>query len=248
MIKLGIVDDNVQITNFLKDYFANFPHIEVVGVAYNGKDGLHLAETQEMDILLLDIVMPYIDGLTLLQTIQDKQLPLHVIFLSAMGNEAVTQRAYELGAKHFFLKPFDPEQLVNTINTVAGDSTITTTINSNTDQTASANEKLISELLKSVGVPAHLKGYLYLKEALQMALTEEELTGKITRYYYPAIAKKFSTTASKVERSIRNAIEVAWHRGDHEIIKRIFVTNQDRPSNTEFIATLLEQLLYENVN
>jgi two-component system, response regulator, stage 0 sporulation protein A len=258
-IKVCIVDDNRELVSLLEEYISNQNDMEVIGVARNGQECLNLLKEKDPDVLVLDIIMPHLDGLAVLEKLRDMKkdkLP-NVIMLTAFGQEDVTKKAVELGAAYFILKPFDMENLVNHIRQVSGKSMqLIKRSNNNTINKQPAENKpknldaSITSIIHEIGVPAHIKGYLYLREAISMVYNDIELLGSITKVLYPDIAKKYNTTASRVERAIRHAIEVAWSRGNIESISNLFgytvSMSKAKPTNSEFIAMVADKLRLEH--
>lgn len=258
-IKVAIADDNKELVKTLEMYLGNHPQIEVVGTAANGKICLNMLENQAPDILLLDIIMPHLDGLAVLEMIQaNEQLSsIQVIMLTAFGQEDVMKQAVDLGASYFMLKPFEFDRLVNQILQIAGhkqENKQNTSILQGQPQ-QKMNQKMIdttiTAVIKEIGVPAHIKGYSYLREAIHMVYLDIELLGSITKVLYPEIAVKFNTTASRVERAIRHAIEVAWNRGNYESISKTFGYTvhhlKSKPTNSEFIAMIADKIRLEHM-
>lgn len=256
-IKVCVVDDNKELVSLLEEYISSQEDMEVIGVAYNGQDCLSLLENIDPDILILDIIMPHLDGLAVLEKLREMKrgsMP-NVIMLTAFGQEDVTKKAVDLGAAYFILKPFDMENLGGHIRQVSGKSNQITNKSSqpgyrpveSKPRNLDAN---ITSIIHEIGVPAHIKGYMYLREAISMVYNDIELLGSITKVLYPDIAKKFNTTASRVERAIRHAIEVAWSRGNIESISSLFgytvSMSKAKPTNSEFIAMVADKLRLEH--
>lgn len=252
-IKVGIVDDNRELVHIIEEYLHRQPNIEVVQSAHNGKDCLHMLEENDLDVLLLDIIMPHMDGLSVLQHIRNHNIQpkMNVIMLTAFGQEDVMRKAVQLGVSYFILKPFDLSYIVEKITEICGNKepypiqpTITDTAKPEHDL-----ESAITNIMHEIGVPAHIKGYLYLREAITMVYYDIELLGAITKILYPDIAKTFNTTASRVERAIRHAIEVAWTRGNIDSINDLFGytihVSKSKPTNSEFIAMIADKLRLE---
>ncbi len=257
-IKVCVVDDNRELISLLEEYIEAQDDMEIVGTAHNGQECLNLLATVDPDVLVLDIIMPHLDGLAVLERLRDMKkgsLP-NVIMLTAFGQEDVTKKAVELGASYFILKPFDMENLGNHIRQVSGNaSTVTrkSSVTSYRPQTEAKPKNLdasITSIIHEIGVPAHIKGYLYLREAISMVFNDIELLGSITKVLYPDIAKKYNTTASRVERAIRHAIEVAWSRGNIDSISSLFgytvSMSKAKPTNSEFIAMVADKLRLEH--
>ncbi|MFC7370459.1 sporulation transcription factor Spo0A [Fictibacillus iocasae] len=257
-IKVCLADDNRELVGLLKEYLSSQDDMEVIGVAYNGQECLSVLEGRNPDVLVLDIIMPHLDGLAVLDKIRSSDdLPQpNVIMLTAFGQEDVTKKAVELGASYFILKPFDMENLASQIRQICGSET---SHNRSSSQTRSSFSSIkqprnldasITSIIHEIGVPAHIKGYMYLREAISMVYNDIELLGSITKVLYPDIAKKFNTTSSRVERAIRHAIEVAWSRGNIDSISSLFgytvSMSKAKPTNSEFIAMVADKLRIEH--
>ncbi|MBS4209654.1 sporulation transcription factor Spo0A [Bacillus sp. FJAT-50079] len=255
-IKVCIVDDNRELVGLLDEFISSQEDMEVIGTAHNGQDCLQLLEEVSPDVLILDIIMPHLDGLGVLEHLREAHTtPFpNVIMLTAFGQEDVTTKAVELGASYFILKPFDMEHLTNHIRQVSGKGVYSPRKSAPTrvqeDKKPLNLEASITSVIHEIGVPAHIKGYLYLREAISMVYNDIELLGSITKVLYPDIAKKFNTTASRVERAIRHAIEVAWSRGNIDSISSLFgytiSMSKAKPTNSEFIAMVADKLRLEH--
>lgn len=254
-ISVCIVDDNRELVHIMEDYFNEQEDIDVIGVAYDGRDCINLLDDLDPDILILDIIMPHVDGLAVLQHIKDSQnTSPSIIMLTAFGQEEVMRKAVEYGASYFILKPFDFEHLVAKIREVSNQNNHQHVKVSNVTKPNKKEkddiETNITNIMHDIGVPAHIKGYLYLREAITMVYHDIELLGSITKILYPDIATKFNTTASRVERAIRHAIEVAWNRGNIDSITDLFGytinVSKAKPTNSEFIAMVADKLRLEH--
>ena len=245
-VKLLIVDDNVELRRVVADYFAQREGVSVVGQASNGVEALELIRQTQPDVLLSDIIMPQMDGYTMLEQLlrMDIARKPEVIVLTALGRDDFITRAVQLGVRYYMIKPFDFPVLYQRVMEVAStrganQETLMMTPPPPAVPARSVEEKIAS-LFLTVGIPAHIKGYQFLREAVKMVMDQPELINRITKELYPGIARKFSTTASKVERAIRHAIEVAWSRGRVEVLNQVFGANvcspDDKPTNGEFIA------------
>lgn len=252
-IKIVLVDDNKEFCELVKEYLDQQENFRVVGVAYNGIEGLEQIKEHQPDVVILDIIMPHLDGIGVLEELNRQNIVQNqkIIMLTAFGHEEVTQRVVELGANYYIMKPFDLEKLVERINQLMSPHQQVTT---NFSGVALAPKKKdisirITEIMHQIGVPAHIKGYLYLREAIEMVTKEIELLGAITKELYPMVAKKFNTTPSRVERAIRHAIEVSWERGNTKAINNIFghsvTTESGKPTNSQFIAKIADKLRME---
>ena len=258
-IKVAIADDNKELVKTLESYLSSHPQIDVITTAPNGKVILSQLENDLPDVLLLDIIMPHLDGLAVLEMLQanEKFSKIQVIMLTAFGQEDVMKQAVDLGASYFMLKPFEFDRLVNQILQLAGQKQEPAGRNSilQSQPQQKVNQKVIdttiTAAIKEIGVPAHIKGYSYLREAIHMVYDDIELLGSITKVLYPEIAVKFNTTSSRVERAIRHAIEVAWNRGNYESISKTFGYTvhhlKSKPTNSEFIAMIADKIRLENM-
>ncbi|WEG14326.1 sporulation transcription factor Spo0A [Pullulanibacillus sp. KACC 23026] len=260
-IRVCLTDDNQELVHLIEEYVSVLEDIEIVGTAYNGQDCLSMIEECEPDVLLLDIIMPHLDGLGVLEQIRSNSgiAQPNIIMLTAFGQEDVTKKALDLGASYFILKPFDMENLINNIRQVYGSKIPTiqkptrSASFSGAGRPVSKTQNLdanITSIIHEIGVPAHIKGYMYLREAISMVYNDIELLGSITKVLYPDIAKKFKTTSSRVERAIRHAIEVAWSRGNIDSISSLFgytvSMSKAKPTNSEFIAMVADKLRIEH--
>ncbi|MDR6224635.1 sporulation transcription factor Spo0A [Desmospora profundinema] len=253
-MRVVLADDNREFAQLLRDHLDAQSDIEVIGVAYNGNEVLDLLKQESPDVLVLDIIMPHLDGLGVLEKLNERSDSLpKIIMLTAFGQENITQRAVELGAAYYILKPFDLELLTHRIRQMQGQPVSTVRSPSAGTVTSSKSDNLdanITSVIHEIGVPAHIKGYLYLREAITMVYNEVELLGAITKTLYPRIAEKYNTTPSRVERAIRHAIEVAWSRGNMDSIRKLFGytinVSKAKPTNSEFIAMVADKLRIEH--
>ncbi|MBC8080811.1 MAG: sporulation transcription factor Spo0A [Gorillibacterium sp.] len=259
-IDVLLADDNREFTELLGEFINNQDDMSVVGVAYNGNEVIRFMEQAKKipDVLILDIIMPHLDGLGVLEQLREMNLNPQpkIIMLTAFGQENITQKAVQLGASYYVLKPFDMEVLTNRIRQVVGTSQSsvsnnvsgrTNVVPMNKGKNLDAN---ITSIIHEIGVPAHIKGYQYLREAITMVYNNIEILGAITKSLYPAIAERYKTTPSRVERAIRHAIEVAWTRGNIDSISFIFGytinISKSKPTNSEFIAMVADKLRIEH--
>lgn len=266
-IDVLLADDNREFTNLLSEFISEQSDMNVCGVAFNGNEVLtHLENTRKLpDVLILDIIMPHLDGLGVLEKIREMDLnPMpKIIMLTAFGQENITQKAVQLGASYYILKPFDMETLANRIRQLVGSPAVSVSSTSSATSSLITNrsnvvpigkgknlDANITSIIHEIGVPAHIKGYQYLREAITMVYNNIEILGAITKTLYPAIAEKFKTTPSRVERAIRHAIEVAWTRGNIDSISHLFGytvnISKSKPTNSEFIAMVADKLRIEH--
>ncbi len=245
-VKVLLADDNKEFCDLFRDYLSGQDDLELVGVAHNGMEVLDLVEELRPDVLVLDIIMPHLDGIGVLERlVRDEAGRPKVIMLTAFGQESVTQRVVKLGADYYVLKPFNLEVLADRIRQLGLSS-----VPLSQPPARSRNlEAEVTNIIHEVGIPAHIKGYFYLRDAIIMVVTHVDYLGAITKELYPAVAVKYDTTPSRVERAIRHAIEVAWNRGNIDAITRLFgyTVSHDRgkPTNSEFIAMIADKLRLE---
>ncbi|MDU4960435.1 MAG: sporulation transcription factor Spo0A [Sporomusaceae bacterium] len=248
-IKVAIADDNREFAEIMQEFLQQQPDIELVGIAFNGEEILNVIQEKKPDVLVLDIIMPHLDGIGVLERLNcsGEKRP-KIIVLTALGQESVTQRVVELGADYYILKPFNMDVLLNRIRQLAG---IITSQRPAVAQAIKARpvDVEVTGIIREIGIPAHIKGYQYLRDAIMMIVNEIELLGAVTKVLYPMIADKYSTTPSRVERAIRHAIEVAWSRGNMDMINRIFgytvKLEKGKPTNSEFMAMIADKLRME---
>lgn len=250
MIKIGIIDDNVQFTELLKDFLSTINEMKVIGVAHNGMEGMELIEKKKPDLIILDLIMPFSDGLSLLKNIYEESITTKVIMLTSIGTDEIITQAKELGASYFLMKPIELSNLPNMIMSICSDSVLQKTTLEKKIHNTNNDDKLelkISDILRSIGIPANLKGYFFLREAIQMINNGSEIS--FSKVIYPAIASKYHTTPSRVERAIRHAIEVGWNRGGIEQLDFIFGNTvsplKGRPTNGVFIGFIAEHLMLQ---
>lgn len=264
MDKLDVViaEDNERILQLLDDLLSNDEEIEVVGKAKNGEEAINIITSKQPDVVLIDIIMPKFDGLAVMDKVNKektmKKKPAFIV-LSAVGRETITDDAFELGACYYIMKPFDNDMVLNRIKHIKNNMTRKTIeprkINAfeNKKEYIERNlENDVTNIIHEVGVPAHIKGYQFLRDAIIMSINDMDMLNSITKVLYPTIARKNNTTPSRVERAIRHAIEVAWTRGKMDTIDELFgytVNNgKGKPTNSEFIALIADKIRLEYKN
>ena len=255
-LNVAIADDNERMLRLLGAIIESDEELNVVGTAKDGEEAYNVIKTKEPDVVLLDIVMPKLDGLGVLDRVNhDKTIKKHPTFImiSAIGQEKITEDAFELGADYYIMKPFDNDMVINRIKKAktakTGKSTEPRKVNAyeKAEDVSGKNlEADVTEIIHEIGVPAHIKGYQYLREAIVIAVQDMEVINAVTKVLYPEVASRFSTTPSRVERAIRHAIEVAWDRGDLETLQKYFGytvnSAKGKPTNSEFIAMIADRL------
>ncbi|NLY78224.1 MAG: sporulation transcription factor Spo0A [Tissierellia bacterium] len=261
--KVLIADDNREFCEILSKFLLKEGDFEVVGMAKDGMDALDKIREKNPDILILDIIMPHLDGLGVLESLHklDLEKTPKIIILSAVGQDKITQKAINLGADYYIVKPFDFKTFIKRLKQIIGTEgekgskeskeyiQIAEVVNTTSSDSTKSLEAKITNIIHEIGVPAHIKGYLYLREAILMVIQNIDLLGAVTKELYPGIASKYNTTPSRVERAIRHAIEVAWTRGKIDTIDKIFGytvnNNKGKPTNSEFIAMVADKLRLE---
>ena len=266
-ITVLMADDNPDFTSTLVSCLEKEEDMEVIGVAKDGKEAFDMIVNTEPDVVLLDVIMPYLDGLGVLEKVSAINMTKKPIFimLSAVGQVKITKQAINLGAEYYIVKPFDIEVLIKRIRDIKYYKPISSSsqgsfssreirvpyieISEENKKDQDSLEALVTNIIHELGVPAHIKGYQYLREAIMMVIKNIDIINQITKQLYPEIAKKYKTTPSRVERAIRHAIEVAWSRGEEQAVERIFgytiSASKGKPTNSEFIAMIADKLRLE---
>lgn len=258
-LKVAIADDNERMLRLLGDIIESDDELDVIGTARDGEEAYNVIKTKEPDVVLLDIVMPKLDGLGVLDRVNnDASIKKHPTFImiSAIGQEKITEDAFNLGADYYIMKPFDNDMVLNRIKHIKGK------VHNRGAEICKVNayekaedfgernlEADVTEIIHEIGVPAHIKGYQYLRDAIIMSVNDMDMLNSITKVLYPTIAKKYQTTSSRVERAIRHAIEVAWSRGKMDTIDEMFGytihNGKGKPTNSEFIALITDRIRLE---
>ena len=246
--KIMIVDDNKNLVDMIKEYFNDNADIKITLEATDGLEGMRLIEKKqdEYDIIILDLIMPNKDGISILEHMKDKGINKKVIVLTSYNTQDMIRKVSELGVSYFILKPFELSDLEKRIREV---STGVKYGGESLDIYHNNLQISITKTLHELGVPSHIKGYQYIREGVTLVYERPEIVGGITKELYPEIAKKFDTTVSRVERAIRHAIEVSWNRGNWQLMEDIFGHSVDidkaKPTNSEFIVTVADKLRLE---
>lgn len=258
-LQVAIADDNERMVQLLENIVESDKDLEVVGKAENGEDIVNIIRQKEPDVVLLDIIMPKIDGLGVMQKIrQDSNIKKRPAFIvvTAVGQEKITEDAFELGADYYILKPFDNDMVIDRIKHIRRERERNFASAGRGGAYESKSEYMernletdVTNMIHEIGVPAHIKGYQYLRDAIIMSVNDMEMLNSITKILYPTIAKKHQTTSSRVERAIRHAIEVAWSRGKMDTIDELFgytvSGGKGKPTNSEFIAMIADKIRLE---
>lgn len=264
-IKVLIADDNYEFGMTLKNYLSNDENMEIVGIARDGEEAYSDIIRLKPDVALLDVIMPQLDGIGVLEKLNQSKIEKNPIkiMVSAVGQDKITQKAIALGADYYIVKPFDIRLLTQRIKEIKNEDpekmkdvivnreikSPYITMGKREEKSKDNLEAAVTNIIHEVGVPAHIKGYQFLREAIIMSVNNIEMINQITKQLYPDIATKYGTTPSRVERAIRHAIEVAWGRGDPKTTENIFgytvSADKGKPTNSEFIAMIADKLRLE---
>lgn len=249
-ITVVIADENQKNIDDMRACFDD-DRYTVVGTALDGESLINVCDQTKPDLVLMDVVLPKCDGFKVMEYFQDIGFRPNIVVHSALSLDGFINRAITLGAKYYVIKPFDMVVLKDRVNEIFSDSQ-DKIYSKDTLTPAKKNNQLeekITNIFITVGIPAHIKGYQFLREAIKLAIENPEIINSITKRLYPSIAEKFDTSASKVERAIRHAIEVAWNRGKIENINNLFgikvYSSNEKPTNGEFIALVADKMLIE---
>ena len=245
-IKVLMIDDNVALTEMVEEYFKNNSKIEFVKCCYDGDSGIKAIQKLDgkYDIILLDLIMPKKDGMAVLEELKEKNIHKNIIVESSYNSPEVIRNVSEYGVNYYILKPFELPDLERRILDVFKmlDKKSINLVHNNL-------EISITRMLHELGMPAHIKGYQYIRDGIMMIYNNPDIIGGITKELYPDVATKYNTTVSRVERAIRHAIEVSWNRGNWDLMEEIFGHSVDidkaKPTNSEFIVTIADKLRLE---
>lgn len=245
MSKIMLVDDNEKVIELYEGLFKDVSGLEIVNISKDGEEAIKYLENnvENIDLIILDIVMPKKDGIDVLNFMKENYINKKIIVVTSCNSEATIRKATELGANYYMLKPVSEDKLIEKVKelTTANDK-----INVGYNIDDNNLQVNVTHVLHELGVPSHIKGYHYLREGIKLIYNNPELIGGITKELYPSIAKKFSSTDTRVERSIRHAIEVSWNRGNWDLMQDLFGYSVDidkaKPTNSEFIVTIADKL------
>ena len=255
-LSVAIADDNQRILDMLDDIIQTDKELDLVGKAKNGEEMCQIIKDRQPDVVLLDLIMPKMDGLTVMEQVNKQEFVdkrPYFIVLTAVGQEKITEDAFNKGANYYIMKPFNNRMLLERIKFVRKMTHGTDRRPEElvTGQTPGGEnlENRVTNMLHEIGIPAHIKGYHYLRDAIMMAVEDMDVLNAITKILYPTVAKKYQTTSSRVERAIRHAIEVAWSRGKLDTLDELFgytvSTGKGKPTNSEFIALIADTIQLE---
>lgn len=254
-LNVAVVDDNYVMRETLGEIVSSDNELDLVGKAEDGEEAYRLIKEKQPDIVLLDLIMPKMDGLSVMEKVsKDTSLQKHPEFIvvSAIGPENITEDAFQLGANYYIMKPFERQMILNRIKNIKSVRSDSNKKKSPVYEKIEPERNLeedVTGMIHEIGVPAHIKGYQYLRDAIIMVVDDIDMINSITKVLYPTIAKKHQTTPSRVERAIRHAIEVAWSRGKMDTIDELFGytvhTEKGKPTNSEFIALIADKIRLE---
>lgn len=243
--KVLIANENADESQRILEKLSTNDNLFDVKIANDGKTAIELLKIENYDLLIVDLVLPEIDGFEVIENAKEINRKINVIVISALSSDIFVKKATNLGVSYFMLKPISLDVLLKRINDVLNQNE---TVEDNSYLNKEIEEK-ITNIFITVGIPAHIKGYQFLREAIKLSMGNPEIINSITKKLYPTIAEKFDTSASKVERAIRHAIEVAWNRGKIENINSVFgltvYSNNEKPTNGEFIALVADKMLLD---
>ena len=260
-LQVYLVDDSQEMIQKMKNGLKNSRLFEVIGSAVNGEQCLHELHGHEIDVLILDLIMPNVDGMEVLSALKKHSIKVrHILCTTPILNDFIISQIQQYNVDYILMKPFELQSLDQRLRVICGFASKAVAkdamIQVNLDEEEQKRlqklelESEITSLLHEVGIPAHIKGYMYLRTAILETYLNVDFLGQITKVLYPEIAKKYETTASRVERAIRHAIEVAWNRGNIDAIDDIFgytiSASKAKPTNSEFIAMIADKLRLEH--
>ena len=257
-LNIAIADDNRKTLELLGEILEGEKDYHVVGKADNGNEAYNMIMKTRPDVVLMDIVMPGMDGISVMEKIKsnaEMKDSTSFIMVTAAGSENLTAEAFKLGASYYIMKPFTREIILDKLRRLTGYKNKTTMLSGSRRVKPYVNkaeymeqnlENDVTQMLHEIGIPAHIKGYQYLRDAIIISVGDQEMLTSVTKILYPTIAKKHDTTPSRVERAIRHAIEVAWDRGDIDVLNTYFgytvSTGKGKPTNSEFIALIADKI------
>ena len=243
-INILMIDDNINLIEMVKEYFKENEDVNIAFEAHDGEEGINeiTKNKDKIDLIILDLIMPNKDGIYVLNEMKKRGINKKVIVATSYNAAEVIREVSEFGVSYYILKPFDLSDLEKRIY----DITKKENNNKNIDFYTSNLQVAITKMLHELGIPSHIKGYQYIREAVNIIFENPSVIGGITKELYPELAKKFNTTTSRVERAIRHAIEVSWNRGNLDFMEEIFGYSVDidkaKPTNSEFMVTIADKL------
>ena len=247
--KVVLLDESLVERINYREAFEKAGDFEIINESNDGQKGYEMICEQKPDLVVMDIVLETYDGFELLDRLMKEEYKPKILVVSSLKNDGFIQKAIDSGASYYMLKPLISELLVKRSRELFENNVVESMLSIQKNSRVRAIEEKLSNIFLTIGIPAHIKGYQFLREAVKLAMKEPSIINSITGQLYPNIAKIFSTSASKVERAIRHAIEVAWNRGKIENINEIFgikvYNTNEKPTNGEFIALVADKMLFE---
>lgn len=247
-VSILIANENTDEMNQISEKLTNEKFECTIEKTSNGKEAFEKVSNGGYDMLVVDLVLPEVDGFEIIEKAKQVNSDIKIVVLSALSSDTFIKKTISLGANYYMLKPVNFEILAKRVFDLFEEEQNASAVLSKNDNDKEIEEK-ITNIFITVGIPAHIKGYQFLREAIKLAMENPDIINSITKKLYPSIAERFDTSASKVERAIRHAIEVAWNRGKIENINSIFgltvYSNNEKPTNGEFIALVADKMLLD---
>ncbi len=245
-----ILESNEAFAAELKESLTANESIQVCGVTDDGAEGIELIKSYNPAVVVLSLFLRNLDGFNVMETARKEGKKPEFIVMGNFADDKIINRAIALGAKYYLMKPIAAEVVADRVAEIGGEESPVVRESVERRRAGSLDER-ISGIFISIGIPPHIKGYNYLREGIKMAVADPHVINNVTKGLYPVIGQKFNTTASKVERAIRHAIEVAWNRGRIDAVNAIFgarvYIGTEKPTNSEFIALVADKLLLESM-
>ena len=250
MKKILILESNEAFANELAQYLGAREAFEVCGITDDGAEGIKLVETYSPAVIVMSLLLKNIDGFSVMEQLKKEQKKVDFIVLGNFSDDKIINRVIALGAKYYIMKPVSAQVVGDRVCELASDAALPHREGLERRRASSLDER-ISNIFISIGIPPHIKGYSYLREGIKMAVDDPHVINNVTKGLYPVIGERFNTSASKVERAIRHAIEVAWNRGRIDAVNAIFgarvYIGTEKPTNSEFIALVADKLILESM-
>lgn len=251
MIKLVILSSNADELKGFVEYFSTQKGFQVCAASDDGCVGVESIREYKPDVVILSLVLKSLDGIGVMDNVHKFSADTPFIALGSFTDEALVNRVMAKGAKYYLMKPVQPDVVAARIQDLLGDIKREEYADVHIRRRQATLDEKISNIFISIGIPPHIKGYNYLREGIKMAVEQPSVINNVTKVLYPKIGEKFDTSASKVERAIRHAIEVAWNRGRIDAINAIFgvrvYIGSEKPTNSEFIALVADKLILESM-
>lgn len=250
---IAIFENNEEFLNELKSYIEGVEGFNVCAATSNGNTAIELIKSTRPDVAIVDLVLSGRDGMSVLKYIKGNDVSCLPIAIGSYLEDKIVNSAIENGAVYYLVKPVDAETVVDRIKDLSESRAIDYKVGAGTRDRRRINslDEKISNIFVTIGIPPHIKGFTYLREGIKMTVEDQSIINRVTKELYPRIGERYQTSASKVERAIRHAIEVAWNKGRTDAISSIFgakvYIGSERPTNSEFIALVADKLLLESL-